>query len=78
VEDDYRGRVFAVYDVLFNASLVAAAAVAALVMSPSGRSVAVVLGSSALYAATAVGYGLTLRHKPPVSPCLGTPVPSDR
>jgi hypothetical protein len=37
-----------------------------------------VLGSSALYAATAVGYGLTLRHKPPVSPCLGTPVPSDR
>jgi MFS family permease len=78
VEDDYRGRVFAVYDVLFNASLVAAAAVAALVMSPSGRSVAVVLGSSALYAATAAGYGLTLRHKPPVSPCLGTPVPSDR
>ncbi len=78
VEDDYRGRVFAVYDVLFNASLVAAATAAALVMPSSGRSVAVVLGSAALYAATAVGYGLTLRHKPPVSPCLGTPVASDR
>ncbi|WP_236655598.1 MFS transporter [Streptacidiphilus carbonis] len=78
VEDDYRGRVFAVYDVLFNASLVAAAAVAAVVMSPSGRSVALVLGSAALYAATAVGYGLTLRHRPPLTPPLCPPVPSDR
>ncbi|WP_370149554.1 MFS transporter [Streptacidiphilus sp. EB129] len=61
VEDAYRGRVFAVYDVLFNASLVAAAAVTALILPASGLSVPLVLGSAALYALTALGYGLTLR-----------------
>ncbi|WP_370083803.1 MFS transporter [Streptacidiphilus sp. MAP12-16] len=76
VEDAFRGRVFAVYDVLFNGALVAAAAVTALVMSPSGHSVAVVLGSSVLYAITALAYGLTLRQAPPV-PHSAAPVPPD-
>jgi MFS family permease len=62
VEDGYRGRVFAVYDVLFNAALVAAAAVAALLLPPGGRSVVVVLGAAVLYAATALGYRATLRQ----------------
>ncbi|MFC1417577.1 MFS transporter [Streptacidiphilus cavernicola] len=74
VEDAYRGRVFAVYDVLFNSALVAAATVAALLMPDSGRSPVVVVGSAVLYAATAVGYGLTLRH-PSSSPPLADPVP---
>ncbi|UPT22433.1 MFS transporter [Thermobifida alba] len=50
VDDAYRGRVFSVYDMLFNAAFVAAAAVAALAVPPSGVSVPVVL-------AMAVGYG---------------------
>jgi MFS family permease len=62
VEDAYRGRVFSVYDVLFNAALVAAAAVAALLLPADGRSASVVVGTGALYAATAVGYRATLRH----------------
>ncbi|WP_042384642.1 MFS transporter [Streptacidiphilus melanogenes] len=57
VEDAYRGRVFALYDVLFNSALVAAAGVCALVLPLSGRSVPVVLTAAALYAATALAYG---------------------
>ncbi|MFD3719385.1 MFS transporter [Streptomyces sp. NPDC058674] len=53
VDDDYRGRVFAVYDVLFNIAFVAAAAVASLILPADGRSVPLVLGVAALYAATA-------------------------
>ncbi|WP_370466847.1 MFS transporter [Streptacidiphilus sp. PB12-B1b] len=68
VDDAYRGRVFAVYDVLFNGSLVAAAAVAAALMPTSGRSVVVILVSALLYALTALGYGLTLRHSKPSAP----------
>ncbi|MFF4264866.1 MFS transporter [Streptomyces virginiae] len=54
VDDDYRGRVFSVYDVLFNVAFVGAAAVASLMLPTDGRSVALVLIVSALYAATAV------------------------
>ncbi|MFC1410452.1 MFS transporter [Streptacidiphilus sp. N1-12] len=74
VEDAYLGRVFAVYDVLYNAALVAAAALAALLMSPSGRSATVVLVAALLYAATALGYGLTVRHRVSPPP-LAAPVP---
>jgi MFS family permease len=69
VEDEYRGRVFALYDVLFNSALVAAAGLCALVLPLSGRSVPVVLTASALYAATALGYGAT---RPWRSARLGT------
>lgn len=69
VEDEYRGRVFALYDVLFNSALVAAAGLCALVLPLTGRSVPVVLTASALYAATALGYGAT---RPWRSARLGT------
>ncbi|MGW5848119.1 MFS transporter [Streptomyces sp. NPDC055254] len=54
IDDDYRGRVFSVYDVLFNVAFVGAAAVASLMLPTDGRSVALVLGVAALYAATAL------------------------
>ncbi|MFJ6047293.1 MFS transporter [Streptomyces sp. NPDC092307] len=54
VDDDYRGRVFSVYDVLFNVAFVGAAAVASLMLPADGRSVALILIVSALYAATAL------------------------
>ncbi|MFD8598073.1 MFS transporter [Kitasatospora sp. NPDC059646] len=56
VEDEFRGRVFAIYDVLVNVSFVAAAGVTALVLPLNGRSVPVVLGLAALYALGAVLY----------------------
>ncbi|MEY9843223.1 MFS transporter [Streptacidiphilus sp. MAP5-3] len=59
VDDAYRGRVFALYDVLFNGALVAAAALCVALLPTSGRSVTVVLTAAALYGVAAVGYGST-------------------
>lgn len=53
VEDEFRGRVFSVYDVLFNAAFVAAAAVASLMLPADGRSVPLVVSVAVLYAVTA-------------------------
>jgi MFS family permease len=53
VEDAYRGRIFSVYDVLFNIAFVGAAGVAALMLPPDGRSVPLVLTVAVIYAAVA-------------------------
>ena len=65
VEDSYRGRVFAVYDVLFNVAFVAAAALAAVVLPLSGRSTVVLAGVGVLYGLTAAGYARAVRRTPP-------------
>lgn len=63
VEDDYRGRVFSVYDTLFNASFVAALLVGAVVLPASGRSYALLAGVGAGYVLAAAGYArITRRH----------------
>ncbi|OKI00398.1 MFS transporter [Streptomyces sp. CB02923] len=53
VDDAFRGRVFAVYDMLFNVAYVGAAAVAALMLPPDGRSGLLVVCVALLHAATA-------------------------
>ncbi|MBL1083270.1 MFS transporter [Streptomyces actinomycinicus] len=53
VEDDFRGRIFSVYDVLFNVAFVGAAGVAALMLPPDGRSAVLVVLVALLYGATA-------------------------
>ncbi|MEU9185318.1 MFS transporter [Streptomyces sp. NPDC048484] len=53
VDDGFRGRIFAVYDVLFNVAFVGAAAVAALILPPDGRSVALVVTVAVIYGAVA-------------------------
>jgi MFS family permease len=53
VEDGYRGRIFAVYDVLFNIAFVGAAAVAALILPPDGRSAGLVITVAMIHAAVA-------------------------
>lgn len=53
-DDEFRGRVFAFYDVLFNATFVAAASTAALVLPPSGRSYVVLVFLSLMSLLTAV------------------------
>ncbi|MFF4696780.1 MFS transporter [Streptomyces chattanoogensis] len=50
VDDAFRGRIFAVYDVLFNVAFVGAAAVAALMLPPDGRSTTLVGVVTVLYA----------------------------
>ncbi|MFJ5530359.1 MFS transporter [Streptomyces sp. NPDC093261] len=53
VEDAFRGRIFSVYDVLFNAAFVGAAGLAALMLPPDGRSAALVVTVAVIYAAVA-------------------------
>ncbi|MEU9474302.1 MFS transporter [Streptomyces sp. NPDC048191] len=50
VDDDFRGRVFSVYDVLFNVAFVGAAGVAALMLPPDGRSALLVILVALIYA----------------------------
>jgi MFS family permease len=66
VDDAYRGRVFSVYDVLFNVAFVGAAAVSALVLPADGHSPAVLVGVAAGYALTGVLYGVAVRRRPPL------------
>ncbi|WP_405471713.1 MFS transporter [Streptomyces canus] len=54
VDDGFRGRIFSVYDVLFNIAFVGAAAVAALILPPDGRSAILVIVVAVLYAAVAL------------------------
>ncbi|MBD0708577.1 MULTISPECIES: MFS transporter [unclassified Streptomyces] len=54
VDDAYRGRVFSLYDVLFNVAFVGAAGVAALMLPPDGRSTLLIVLVAAVYAAIAL------------------------
>ncbi|MGW0825456.1 MFS transporter [Streptomyces sp. NPDC002845] len=49
VDDGFRGRIFSVYDVLFNVAFVGAAGVAALMLPPDGRSVHLVVTVAMIY-----------------------------
>jgi MFS family permease len=59
VDDAFRGRVFAVYDVVFNVAFVAAAAVAAALLPPTGRSYPVLVALAVGYLLTAAAYSRT-------------------
>jgi predicted MFS family arabinose efflux permease len=65
VDDAFRGRVFSLYDVIFNVAFVAAAATAALVLPPTGRSYLVLTVLSAGYLTTAVAYAVASRSGRP-------------
>ncbi|MFD9358907.1 MFS transporter [Streptomyces sp. NPDC060031] len=54
VDDEFRGRVFSVYDVLFNVAFVGAAAVASLMLPVNGQSAPLILAVAALYATTSL------------------------
>ncbi len=63
VDDAFRGRVFSLYDVLFNVAFVAAAATAAVVLPDDGRSYVVLGVMSAGYLLTAVTYWRVTRGR---------------
>ncbi|MGW4568840.1 MFS transporter [Streptomyces sp. NPDC004561] len=54
VDDGFRGRIFSVYDVLFNVAFVGAAGVAAVILPPDGRSTLLVILVALIYGAVAV------------------------
>jgi MFS family permease len=63
VGDETRGRVFALYDTLFNISQVVAVALAAAVVPANGQARWVVLVATVLYLAGMTGYLLVLRNR---------------
>jgi len=67
VDDAFRGRVFSLYDVIFNVAFVAAAAVGAVVLPVTGKSYVVVGAISLGYALTALWYARASRVAEPVA-----------
>jgi len=63
VDDGFRGRTFSVYDVLFNVAFVGAAAMAALVLPPDGRSVTLVVTVAVIYSTVAAAMAHFERRK---------------
>lgn len=61
VDDEYRGRVFALYDTLFNIALVVAAVLTALVLPADGHAPIAVVVLGCVYAVAALGYLLCAR-----------------
>jgi MFS family permease len=69
IDDAFRGRIFSLYDVIFNVAFVAAAATAAVVLPSDGRSHVVLGVLSAGYLVTAAVYWLCTRDfRQPASP----------
>lgn len=64
IDDAYRGRVFTLYDTLFNVGFVAAAVLAAFVLPPDGKSYVVLGIVVAGYAVTAALYARTASTHP--------------
>src|SRR3984957_11567322 len=62
VDDDFRGRVFSLYDMLFNGAFVAGAAGSALFMPDTGHSYAMLLVVGVGYVLAAGGYWLVSRQ----------------
>ena len=78
VEDDFRGRVFSVYDTLFNVTFVAALLVGALLLPASGVSYAMLLVVGAGYLLTALAFWRVCGVPRRGSRVLGTPSEAER
>ena len=63
MDDNYRGRVFALYDMLFNVPFVLGAVVAAQIIPDSGKSYLLVAVAAAGYLLAAVAYGTVSRQE---------------
>lgn len=62
VDDEFKGRVFVLYDMLFNVALVAAAAIGALILPADGVSVPIIVGLAIAYALLGLGFALASRQ----------------
>ena len=76
VDDAYRGRVFAFYDMMFNAAYVAGAALSVAVMPEDGHSPFLVALVAAGYAVVAAAYWLAAGRRQPSSGGSGGEIPS--
>ncbi len=72
MDDNYRGRVFALYDMLFNVPFVLGAVLAAQIIPDSGKSYLLIAVAAAGYLLVAVAYGAVSRQE-----LLAGPDPAD-
>ncbi|MGH3278340.1 MAG: MFS transporter [Trebonia sp.] len=68
IKDDFRGRVFAFYDIVYNAAYAAGAALFAAFMPWNGKSPMVVAVIAAGYLSAAAGYWLSAGRSPVAGP----------
>jgi MFS family permease len=61
VADEFKGRVFVIYDMIFNVALVVAAVIAAMILPASGKSVIILIIMAIGYLLVAVGFALASR-----------------
>ena len=62
VDDEFKGRVFVIYDMIFNVALVVAAAIGALILPANGVSVPIILGLAIAYALLGVWFAVISRN----------------
>ena len=61
VADGFKGRVFVIYDIIFNVALVAAAVIAAVILPPSGKSVPILIIMAICYLLITLWFTLVSR-----------------
>lgn len=61
VGDEFKGRVFVLYDVIFNVTLVVAAVIAAIILPANGKSVAIMVIMAVCYLLVGLGFALVSR-----------------
>jgi MFS family permease len=67
IDDEFRGRVFSLYDTSFNLSFVGGALLAAFVLPTNGKSLPALIAMSVGYLAIAAGYAATNRRSVPAA-----------
>jgi len=76
VDDAYRGRIFAFYDMMFNAAYVVGAALSVVIMPANGHAPGLIGLVGAGYAVLAAGYWLASRRDKSSSGGSGAEIPS--
>jgi MFS family permease len=61
VADEFKGRVFVIYDMIFNVALVVAAVIAAVILPANGKSVLILIIMAVGYLLVAAGFALVSR-----------------
>lgn len=62
VDDEFKGRVFVLYDMIFNVALVLAAAIGAMILPANGVSVPIIIALAVAYALLGLWFGLITRN----------------
>jgi MFS family permease len=76
LDDDYRGRAFAFYDMLFNVPFVLGAVIAAEIIPDDGKSYLLIAVAAAGYLLAAAGYALSSRQELLAGPSPAGPSPA--